>query len=99
MNQFAAAAVAATLLAAACTASAWQHRESIRQEHPQQDAERSGHRKEFAHPGVGYPFPHAGNGNAEEGFGHNFYGWSYLYAFPGSGPRLAEQASATGDHR
>ena len=100
MNQFAAAAVAAMLLAGACTASAWQDWGSTRQEGALQDAERNGRQQELARAGVGYPFPYSDYGNNRDaGFGHNFYGWSYLYAFPTGAPRLAEQKPATEGRR
>ena len=98
MNQFATAAVAAMLLAGACTAGAWQDWEWSRQEDPLQDAEKSGRQQEPARTGVGYPYRDYRN-IRNAGFGHDFYGWSYLYAFPAGALRLAEQKPATEGRR
>jgi hypothetical protein len=95
MNPFATAAVAATLLAFACTAGAWQEWEFTGHKDPRQDAGREGRQQELDRAGVGYAFPAADEGaDRAAGFGHNLYGWSYLYAFPAGAPRLAGQTAA-----
>lgn len=84
MYQVAVAAVAAALLAAALTVGAWQSWSFARHQ-------------EGVYEGVGYPY--AGFGGLEPGFSHNFYGWSYLYAYPSTAPLVATHSGVREDGR
>ena len=86
MNWYASTTAAALLLAAACTAGAWQGW-ALGQHTPEgRHAAYGGQTLEPVRVDMRYPTQYAGDGAADTGFDQGFYGWSYLLASPVAAP-------------
>ena len=96
MNRYASITAAALLLAAACTAGAWQGWALGRDMDAALKAAHSGRAQESVLVDERYATQYAGGSAADSGFDQGFYGWSYLMASPVAAP-LATAGTAVMD--
>jgi len=86
MNRLASVTVAASLLAAACAAGAWQGWGLAPRAHEDRQVAEDGRQQEAAQSGVHDGEEYAAYGGSGADVRHGFYGWSYLFASPAGAP-------------